>query len=46
MKDKRLYRCPDCKRTLHSVGNKWRCTNPDCSRIFVRDPEVVKADRR
>jgi len=46
MKDKRLYQCPECKHTVHSVGNKWRCRNPNCRLIFVRDPEVVKGGRR
>ena len=46
MKDKKLYRCPACKRTIHSVGRygrKWRCVNPDCSNIFVENPVPMMA---
>ena len=41
VKDKKLYRCPTCKHTLHSIGKygrKWRCINPNCTKIFVENP--------
>ena len=46
VKGKKLYRCPACKHTLHSIGKygrKWRCINPNCQKIFVENPIQMMA---
>jgi len=44
MKDKKMYRCPECGAPLHQIGTpkKQRCTNPSCKVVIVCNPEPVK----
>jgi len=48
MNNTKLPRCPECHHRLHPVGRpgrgrKWRCANPNCSVIALRDLNVAVA---